>query len=450
MKLRIFCKVSTLLCAFAGAASTQAWAQVLSPDQIFEKVSPSVWAVRGLDSNERPFSYGSGVVVAPGRLITNCHVLARAKAIQVRRENVSYEAKLEHADVERDLCQLSVAGFSAPAVAIASMEHLKVGQRAYAVGNPQKFALTLSEGLISGLRGEDPRVPPIQTTAPISPGSSGGGLFDAQGRLVGITTLIFVGRERLAQSINFAIPADWIGAVPERAAAALVKRDAKKGVQTAVVTGARPPASGTLPVVGALWTYRYSDLLYGRVKRQFTLRVAGIDGWDVRETFEDADDVAGGRQVQPAIGAGDLSFFEKRIGADRSIVEFAPYLIDTDKLDSGLPWRELSAAFPLVRNNALIAWEVSGTLMGKERVEVPAGVFQAIRVEMRGENSDSGGRYSGRRASSTNVAKFIYSLWYAPEAKRYVKIHQQTWDGKGATISDESVELLKYGEGDGR
>jgi S1-C subfamily serine protease len=48
----------------------------------------------------------------------------------------------------------------------------------------------------------------VQTTAPISPGSSGGPLFDARGNLVGITTLALVGRQRINQALNFAIAAD--------------------------------------------------------------------------------------------------------------------------------------------------------------------------------------------------------------------------------------------------
>jgi S1-C subfamily serine protease len=48
----------------------------------------------------------------------------------------------------------------------------------------------------------------MQTTAPISPGSSGGGLFDSRGNLVGVTNLSLVGRQGLNQSLNFAIPAD--------------------------------------------------------------------------------------------------------------------------------------------------------------------------------------------------------------------------------------------------
>src|SRR5690349_15108724 len=86
-----------------------AHAAALDPSEVFAKVSPSVWAVRGLDANEKPIVYGSGVVIGPGRVVTNCHVLAKAKAIQVRRSNVAYYGKLEHADIERDLCIISVA-----------------------------------------------------------------------------------------------------------------------------------------------------------------------------------------------------------------------------------------------------------------------------------------------------------------------------------------------------
>lgn len=439
MKMRILRMSLALLCALSGVVPTAA--RALSPDQIFEKVSPSVWAVRGLDASERPFSYGSGVVIAPGRLITNCHVLARARAIQVRRENVSYEAKLEHADVERDLCELSVKGFMAPAVEVGSIAHLKVGQRAYAVGNPQQFALTLSEGLISGLRAEDPRVPPIQTTAPISPGSSGGGLFDSEGRLVGITTLIFVGRERLAQSINFALPAEWIREVPERAAAALAKRDARKEQQAG---GTKPAASAALPGIGATWTYRYADLMYGRVTLDFTLRVTGIDGWNVLESFEQGSGAAARRDAPSLIGAEDLSYSEKRLDSTRSIIEFAPYLINTGKLESVLPWREVGAAYPLVRDNPAIAWDVDGGLRGREEISVPAGSYPTSRIEIRGENRESGGRFSARRPNATGVGRFLYTLWYAPDVRRYVKIRLQTWSVGAALISDESVELLKY------
>jgi len=65
--------------------------------------------------------------------------------------------------------------------------------------------LTISEGLVSGVREADAQTW-VQTTAPISPGSSGGGLFDTQGRLVGITTFLLKDK----QNLNFAVPAESI------------------------------------------------------------------------------------------------------------------------------------------------------------------------------------------------------------------------------------------------
>ena len=82
---------------------------------------------------------------------------------------------------------------------------MQVGQKVYAIGSPQGLDLTLSDGMVSSLReGEDGTF--IQTTAPISPGSSGGGLFNERGVLVGIVTF----QMRSGQNLNFAIPADWI------------------------------------------------------------------------------------------------------------------------------------------------------------------------------------------------------------------------------------------------
>jgi S1-C subfamily serine protease len=75
------------------------------------------------------------------------------------------------------------------------------------LGSPNGLELTLSSGILSGLR-EKKNLPYVQTTAPVSPGSSGGGLFDGYGNVVGITTFVQVDRDRINQSLNFAIPAD--------------------------------------------------------------------------------------------------------------------------------------------------------------------------------------------------------------------------------------------------
>jgi S1-C subfamily serine protease len=80
-------------------------------------------------------------------------------------------------------------------------DQLIVGEVVYTVGSPQGLENTLAEGIISGKRelgGQEI----IQTTAPISRGSSGGGLFDSSGNLIGITTFKIVD----AEGLGFAIP----------------------------------------------------------------------------------------------------------------------------------------------------------------------------------------------------------------------------------------------------
>lgn len=82
---------------------------------------------------------------------------------------------------------------------------LKVGEDVYGLGAPQGFDLSISSGIVSQLRTNDGNRY-IQTDAAISPGSSGGGLFDSEGSLVGIMTAKIA--DKGVEGIGFAIPAD--------------------------------------------------------------------------------------------------------------------------------------------------------------------------------------------------------------------------------------------------
>ena len=66
----------------------------LSPEQLFERLSPSVCVAETFDGANPPAAGGSAVVIGPGSLITNCHVLAKASRVAIARENVSYGATL--------------------------------------------------------------------------------------------------------------------------------------------------------------------------------------------------------------------------------------------------------------------------------------------------------------------------------------------------------------------
>ncbi|HAI94124.1 MAG TPA: hypothetical protein DCM36_05220 [Xanthomonadaceae bacterium] len=210
-----------------------ATAVALTSTELFKKVSPSIVTIMVYDDNYNTFT-GSGVVI-PNRdkeltsVVTNCHVTDKsstsgmvfADAKNAEGLAADHFGFVKARDPERDLCIVDI-GFGdwddkarkmnyrkLPAVQIGSSQGLNVGDKVYAIGAPQGLELTLSDGLVSGLR-DYKGAQVIQTTAPISKGSSGGGLFDAQGRLVGITTMYLDG----GQNLNFAMPAELIARVP--------------------------------------------------------------------------------------------------------------------------------------------------------------------------------------------------------------------------------------------
>ena len=188
-------------------------AQPRSAEDLFAELSRSTARITAHNVSGRAVGLGSGVVTGIGTVITNCHVAAAGGSLMVKVGSEQYSASVEVADEEYDLCRLSVMGLTAPAVNVASADSLKTGQKVYAIGAPQGLDLTISDGIVSGMR-ELPQGRVIQTTAPISPGSSGGPLFDAYGRLVGIMTF----QHKSGQNLNFAVPADWIAGMRSRSA----------------------------------------------------------------------------------------------------------------------------------------------------------------------------------------------------------------------------------------
>lgn len=265
--------------ALAALLPLAAAAQPLpSPEVLYQQLSPSVWLVRALDADGVMFASGSAVVTGPETLLTNCHVLRNAKRIVVAHDNVAHGAQLQHIDVKRDLCQLTARNLRAPAVELGDSEQLAVGQKVFALGNPQGFERTLSDGLVSSLHRSDDqkRVVMIQTSAPISQGSSGGGLFDARGRLVGITTLI----HKTGQNLNFAIPINWVHELAARSDAAL------KAAPAPVAKAPSPTAGKTADVndveavpVNAQCREEYRKYLQMNATKAFAVADQGKCAW---------------------------------------------------------------------------------------------------------------------------------------------------------------------------
>ncbi|MBK6741725.1 MAG: trypsin-like peptidase domain-containing protein [Hydrogenophilales bacterium] len=193
MRVAMWCAISL------GGIATNAYA--LSPDQIFNKVKDSIVVVKVFDENIEQLAFGSGVVLSPLNIGTNCHVVEGARYILVQNGKQSSLAYLAAGDESLDICVIQPANpIGIPAV-VGNTTKLRIGERVYAVGAPEGLELTFSEGLVSGIRDML-----IQTSAPISSGSSGGGLFDTNGRLLGFTTLM----HKRGQNLNFAVPVEWV------------------------------------------------------------------------------------------------------------------------------------------------------------------------------------------------------------------------------------------------
>jgi Flp pilus assembly protein TadD len=200
----LFASVPTVVSHQNPSAKTES-ATVLSPQELFSRLSRSVFIVEVLDKNGSLIAIGSAVAVTPDQVVTNKHVIEDGMTLRITQGNKTWPVAITYVDPDHDLCRLTAEGLKAPVVPIRHSSTLAVGERVYAIGAPEGLELTISEGLISGLRVFE-QTQLIQTSAAISPGSSGGGLFDAEGRLVGITTFFF----KEGQNLNFALPGDWV------------------------------------------------------------------------------------------------------------------------------------------------------------------------------------------------------------------------------------------------
>ena len=201
--------------------------------EVFEKVKDAVVVVKAIGLDGQEVGQGSGVVLPSGQVATNNHVVEQGVRFQVVAKGQAVSAVVVAKKADRDLALLLAPGLDARPAQLGRAGGLKVGQKVFAVGAPYGLELSLSEGIVSQLRGGKP--PIIQTTAAISPGSSGGGLFNEQGQLVGITTFYF----KEAQGLNFAVPVEWLGGLIAQSEKAEAPPEAKSPKATPKTTS--PP-----------------------------------------------------------------------------------------------------------------------------------------------------------------------------------------------------------------
>jgi S1-C subfamily serine protease len=156
---------------------------------------------------------GTGFVISPdGEILTNNHVAGGGSELSVTLSDKKvYKARVLGFDQRNDLALIKIdAGRKLPVVPLGDSDHLVVGQKVLAIGNPFQFEGTLTTGIVSSLgrtiqtEGERELEGMIQTDAAINPGNSGGPLLDSHGNVIGINTAIYGAQGSIG--IGFAMP----------------------------------------------------------------------------------------------------------------------------------------------------------------------------------------------------------------------------------------------------
>ena len=194
----------------------------MSLQQISSVVSPSVVAIttEQMSGSQTWFGgyyvqsgAGSGVIISQdGYILTCAHVVDGATSVKVQLQNgETYDATIVGSDATSDIAVLKIEATGLTPAVIGDSSALAVGETVVAVGNPLgTLSNTVTDGIISALNREvtveDNDMTLLQTNASISPGNSGGGLFNANGELIGVVNAKSSYSE--AEGIGFAIPID--------------------------------------------------------------------------------------------------------------------------------------------------------------------------------------------------------------------------------------------------
>jgi trypsin-like peptidase len=195
--------------AFVCSQSMSRSAQQKPPNSLdLTKLSRAVASVTMYSSDGKMEIQGSGFFIdSTGRMVTNYHVIKDASSAFVKTSDggLYLVLGLLAVDEKHDLAILVANGSNFPFISLGNSDKVSVGQRVYAIGSPLGLENTVSDGIVSAFRVID-EVRFIQTTAPISSGSSGGALLNMSGQVIGITT----SQLEVGQNLNFAIPSNLI------------------------------------------------------------------------------------------------------------------------------------------------------------------------------------------------------------------------------------------------
>jgi hypothetical protein len=201
-------KFLTCITLSASVYSTQVFA--LNRDQLMDSFL-SVVMIRGYNE-AGGLAYGSGVVVGDNQVVTNCHVIRKTKQPWVSQGEETYSVTAVKADRWHDLCLMTTFGMPHKPVTLGKSTDLKKGQEVIAIGHSNGVPAPLtSAGVVKSTYDLD-QGKVILSSAQFRMGASGSGLFDTEGRLVGINTFKTSGRN----SFYYALPVEWLNTLKNK------------------------------------------------------------------------------------------------------------------------------------------------------------------------------------------------------------------------------------------
>jgi serine protease Do len=182
-------------------------------DDPFFRFFRGIPGLRMPQQGAQPFrGQGSGFIISSdGLILTNAHVVREAKQVTVKlSDRREFSAQVLGSDPATDIAVLKVDAKGLPTVQLGDPKQVQVGDYVLAIGAPYGFEQTATQGIVSAkgrsLPG-DSVVPFIQTDAAVNPGNSGGPLFDASGRVIGVNAQIY-SQSGGFQGLAFSIPVD--------------------------------------------------------------------------------------------------------------------------------------------------------------------------------------------------------------------------------------------------
>jgi serine protease Do len=219
---------------------------------------------------------GSGFVVSDdGLILTNAHVVRDARTVTVKlADRREFEARVLGVDPATDVAVLRIDASGLTTVQLGDPAQLEVGDYVLAIGSPFGFEQSATSGIVSAkgraLPG-DAYVPFIQTDVAVNPGNSGGPLFDARGRVIGINSQIY-SRTGGYQGLSFAVPIDVAVRVKDQILATGSVRHARLGVTVQELNQGLAESFGLERPDGAL----VSDVAAGGAAEKAGLRAGDV------------------------------------------------------------------------------------------------------------------------------------------------------------------------------